>query len=103
MKLQRLAPRLGSMDTRRIKTLETTAGATPRISGRAWMKERQTALLAGLYSCVDCGLVSQSNEIDHHIPLAQGGANHQSNYRVRCIECHKAKTAKETKALFGRQ
>lgn len=103
MKLQKLAPRLKTAQTGRLATLQTTAGATPRISGRAWMKERQTALLAGLYSCVDCGLVSQSNEIDHHIPLAQGGENHQSNYRVRCIECHKAKTARETKALFGRQ
>ena len=40
MKLQRLAPRLGSLDTRRIKTLEAKASTTPRIRGDAWMAIR---------------------------------------------------------------
>ena len=62
------------------------------------MKERHTALVAGLFACVDCGHISASNEIDHNIPLEQGGANHQSNYRVRCIPCHAAKSKRDGSA-----
>lgn len=101
MALKTLKPRLAVLNTNRVKVLDTKAGATERIRGRAWMKERNTALVAGMFTCVDCGHVSASNEIDHDIPLEQGGANHQSNYRVRCIPCHRIKTDKETKARFG--
>jgi 5-methylcytosine-specific restriction protein A len=44
-----------------------------------------------------------SNQIDHEVPLEQGGSNDKSNLRIRCIACHAAKTADETKALFKRQ
>ena len=57
---------------------------------------------AGLFTCVDCGHVSASNEIDHDTPLEQGGKNEQSNYRVRCIECHRRKTDAENRARHGK-
>lgn len=102
MKLTTLKPRLAALNTNRVKVLDTKAGATERMRGRAWMRERQTALVAGLYECVDCGMVSASNEVDHEIPLEQGGANHPSNYRIRCIECHRVKTDAENRARQGR-
>jgi 5-methylcytosine-specific restriction protein A len=103
MALQTLKPRLAALKaTSNIKVLDTKAGATERMRGRAWMRERQTALVAGSFTCVDCGLISVTNEIDHDIPLEQGGANYQSNYRVRCIDCHKAKTAREASGRAGR-
>jgi len=102
MALQTLKPRLKTSNTNRVKVLDTKAGATERMSGRAWMTERKTALIAGLFTCVDCGHISASNEIDHDTPLEQGGANHQSNYRIRCIECHAAKTKQEAKERAGR-
>ena len=102
MALATLKPRLAVLNTTRVKVLDTKAGATERIRGRAWMKERHTALVAGLFTCVDCGRVSASNEVDHHIPLEQGGANEQSNYKVRCIECHRAKTDAENKVRLGK-
>lgn len=92
MKLTSLKPRLATLNTQRLTVLDTKAGATKRIRGRAGMKERQAARVAGLFTCVDCGHISVSNEIDHEIPLEQGGANHPSNYRVRCINCHRAKS-----------
>ena len=95
MSLKTIKPKLQTINTSRVKVLDTKAGATERIRGRAWMKERQTALVAGLYTCVDCGVVSASNEVDHDDPLERGGANHQNNYRVRCGKCHKAKTKRE--------
>lgn len=59
------------------------------------MTERRATLVAGLFQCVDCGHVSASNEIDHDIPLEKGGANHASNYKIRCIPCHAAKSKRE--------
>lgn len=102
MSLKTLKPRLATINTNRIKTLDTKAGATPRIRGSKWMKERQTVLVAGLFTCVDCGLVSASNEVDHDTPLEQGGKNEQGNYRIRCVECHKAKTAREASSRAGK-
>lgn len=62
------------------------------------MRERQEVLRFGKYQCVDCGHISLSNEVDHDTPLEQGGSNDRANLKVRCIDCHKAKTAREAKA-----
>ena len=101
MKLQRIPDRLKALDTRRLPVLETKAGATPRLRGDAWIKVRQRVLVEGKFACVDCGLVSMSNQIDHDIPLEQGGSNDESNLRIRCINCHAAKTKQEKQALFS--
>ncbi len=100
MKLHKLGARLPVVDTNRVKVLETKAGTTPRTRGDAWMKIRRRVLLAGEFKCVDCGHISMSNQVDHHIPLEQGGTDADQNLVVRCIECHKAKTAAENKQLF---
>ena len=102
MRLQRLAPRLATVDTRRLPVLETKAGATPRTRGEAWMKTRRQVLLAGGFACVDCGAIAVSNEVDHDTPLEQGGTDDLANLKVRCPKCHKAKTATETKQRFGK-
>lgn len=101
MKLKRLPDRLQSIVTRRLPVLETKAGTTPRLYGDTWMKIRQRVLVEGKFACVDCGLVSMSNQIDHEIPLEQGGSNDESNLKIRCIPCHSAKTIAENKTLFG--
>lgn len=67
------------------------------------MKIRRDTLVEGGFTCVDCGLVSMSNQIDHDIPLEQGGSNDASNLKIRCIKCHAAKTKSETQALFGKR
>lgn len=98
MKLQRLNTALPVLNHLKVPVLETKAGATKRLRGDAWMKVRHRVLLAGNCTCVDCGYVSRSNEIDHQIPLEQGGTDDESNLRIRCIECHKAKTSSENRA-----
>jgi 5-methylcytosine-specific restriction protein A len=65
------------------------------------MKIRRDVLVDGGFTCVDCGHVSMSNQIDHDIPLEQGGSHDKNNLRIRCPECHAKKTAAETKALFS--
>lgn len=84
--------------TSRAKILDTKAGATARVRGSAWMKTREQVLLNGAYTCVDCGRVHASNEVDHDIPLEQGGSNSMSNLKIRCVDCHKAKTKREAQA-----
>ena len=93
--MKTLKPRLATLRTSTVRVLDTKAGATERIRGRTWMTIRQKVLAAGLFACVDCGRVHVSNEVDHQIPLEQGGSNDLSNLVVRCVECHKAKTATE--------
>jgi 5-methylcytosine-specific restriction protein A len=102
MKLNRLPDRLQSIVTRRLPMLEAKAGSTPRQRGDAWMKIRRKVLVDGGFECVDCGQVSMSNEIDHQIPLSEGGSNDQSNLRIRCIPCHANKSLAETKVRFGK-
>ena len=102
MKLQKLGARLQTLDTRRLPVLETKAGATPRTRGTTWQRIRGKALLAGGFACVDCGVISNSNEVDHDTPLEQGGTDAHENLKVRCQPCHKAKTARETKQRFGK-
>lgn len=101
--LKRQPDRLQSIVTNRLPVLETKAGSTPRLRGEPWMKIRKRVLVNGGFTCVDCGLVSMSNQIDHEVPLEQGGSNDDKNLRIRCIPCHAAKTKSETQALFGKQ
>ena len=100
MKLKTLKSTLPILNTSRVKVLDTKAGATPRIRGSQWMKTRQQALVAGSFTCVDCGRVHTSNEVDHDKPLEQGGSNDQSNLVVRCVDCHKAKTKREAQERY---
>lgn len=97
MKLQTLKPSLPKLSANRFKTLEAKAGTTERIRGRAWSETRQRIALAHSYRCAHCGLVWRSHidQIDHAIPLEQGGSNDDSNLQPLCNECHNAKTASE--------
>lgn len=106
MKLQKLAPRLATLNTSRIKVLDTKAGATKRVTGSAWMKVRRAVLLRDQYRCQSCGLVRMDNEVDHTIPLEQGGdALSMDNLKTLCggpDGCHTRKTAEENKARLGK-
>jgi 5-methylcytosine-specific restriction protein A len=77
--------------------LEAKAGTTERIRGRAWMATRQRVALAHGYRCAGCGCVwvPSRDQIDHTIPLEQGGGNEDSNLKPLCNACHEAKTAGE--------
>lgn len=99
MKLQTLKPKLKAIDTRAVKVLEAKAGTTERIRGRTWMATRQRIAKAYNYTCVDCGLIWRSHidQIDHDVPLEQGGSNDDSNLKLRCNACHKDKTRAERK------
>lgn len=102
MAITMLKPRLQALKTTsRIKVLDTKAGATQRIRGDTWMAIRRRVLLRDGYQCCDCGRVHASNQIDHDTPLEQGGSNDDDNLKVRCVDCHAAKTAAENKQRAG--
>jgi len=71
--------------------------ATPRIRGRK-LQQRRIAWLSAHPLCCDCtaeGRATLAQEVDHEVPLWAGGADDDTNFASRCIEHHKAKTARE--------
>ena len=68
-----------------------------RLRGRARMT-RNARLAARNPLCVVCdrqGLVQVATEWDHIVPLADGGAEHESNLQGLCKAHHDEKTARE--------
>ena len=106
MKLKTLKPKLPTVNTSRVKVLDTKAGATERIRGRAWMNVRHAVLVRDLYTCAGCGLISRSHEVDHIKPLEQGGdAIGLHNMQLLCAGpdgCHAKKTASEGNVRHGK-
>lgn len=68
------------------------------------MATRRRILLRDGYACQCCGIVRMDNEVDHRVPLEQGGAALDDvNLWVLCTECHKAKTQKEAQERAGKR
>ncbi len=100
MALVTLKPRLQTLNTNKVKVLDTKAGATPMEGGRAWMEKRKRVALRHSYRCAGCGrlLLPRQWECDHIVPREQGGSNDESNLQSLCVPCHQAKTAREAEA-----
>jgi 5-methylcytosine-specific restriction protein A len=77
--------------------LNTKALATPRLRGRAGMKQRQRRLLAEPL-CRDCkaeGKVTLATVPDHIVPLAFGGSDTDDNIRCLCEHHHRIRTREQ--------
>jgi 5-methylcytosine-specific restriction protein A len=88
-----LKPRLRPLRHR----LNDKALATPRLRGRAGMKQRARRL-ANEPLCRDClaeGKVTIATVPDHIIPLAFGGSDNDSNIRCLCADHHRKRTAEQ--------
>lgn len=48
------------------------------------------------HTCQQCG--KPGNEVDHIIPISQGGTDHPNNLQVLCATCHTTKTRTEQHA-----
>lgn len=99
--MKTLKPMLATLDTRQVRVLDTKAGATARISGGGWMTTRSRIQKRDLYTCAACGRVRNDHEVDHRVPLEQGGSNDYDNLQLLCRgpgECHAKKTAAEAAA-----
>lgn len=112
MALTTLKPKLATLDTSQVKTLDTKAGATAMPGGRRWMDTRERVALRYGYQCAACGLTLMPGklpdgrsrwECDHIIPRDDGGSNEETNLQPLCTTpCHEAKSAAEAKARSGR-
>ncbi|MFP3564704.1 HNH endonuclease [Paraburkholderia sp. SIMBA_030] len=102
-KLQTLQPRVRAQTLSRVPMLEAKAGTTPRIRGRQWVKTRQRIAVEQQFTCQRCGLAwfPWRDQVDHDVPLEQGGSNDDENLNLLCDDCHKAKTAQEASARAG--
>ena len=61
------------------------------------LEARKFVLERNNYQCQSChkiDLTAKSLQIDHIIPLAQGGANDLSNFQTLCAKCNREKSAK---------
>lgn len=106
-RLQTLKPGLKMLDTRLAPVMQAKPGATERVRGRQWMSQRQRVMVRDRYTCAGCGAVRNDHDVDHRIPLEQGGSNDDSNLQLLCSgpdRCHSKKTAQEAgnRAARGR-
>lgn len=96
-RLAMLRPRISEVSTTRVAVLAGTPGATPRDRGRPWRRLRAEILSAGPL-CVYCkraGRVTPATEVDHRVPLSQGGTDDRDNLDPVCADCHREKSARE--------
>jgi 5-methylcytosine-specific restriction endonuclease McrA len=83
-RLTTLKPRVQTLNTQRVATLEAKAGTTERVRGRAWMATRQRVAVAQQFKCRRCGCVwlPWRDQVDHRTPLEQGGSNDDANLQT---------------------
>ena len=62
-----------------------------------WRKLRQQRITKDplCRHCLDNGLTTPAEQVDHIIPRADGGKDEWENTQSLCGECHRAKTARE--------
>lgn len=99
-----LKARVPLLQPGRLRVLDTKAGATRRVRGRAWMTTRERIAKRDRYRCGACGRPwdSQCDQVDHVVPLEQGGSNDDGNLQLLCGECHRVKSADEARRRAGR-
>ncbi len=55
-------------------------------STRSWRQLRATILFDDAYTCQICG--AGAEDVDHNIPLGDGGTDDPLNLRSLCATCH---------------
>ena len=61
--------------------------------GRHWHELAGKVRERDDYRCQRCG--AWGKEVDHKVPVAEGGGNDPANLQVLCRRCHKKKTRAE--------
>lgn len=76
-----------------------------RKRGRAGQRDRAQVLLEEplCRTCLEAGKTVASEEVDHIVPLSQGGTDARDNKQGLCTPCHRAKTAGESAAGGSRR
>lgn len=98
-RLTTLKPRLAPAKVRDLRMVDPTQ----RQRGRTWM-DRRAAWFRKHPLCVMCesqGRVTAATQLDHVVPLWEGGSDDDTNFQSLCADCHKAKTAEEATRRTG--
>lgn len=83
------------------KPWQKNALSAKRKTGRAGVADRQRIKARDEYTCQSCGVVTDKLEVDHIVPLHEGGHDVDSNKRSLCIPCHEKKTRGEIAKAAG--
>jgi 5-methylcytosine-specific restriction enzyme A len=73
---------------------ELRPSAARRGYGQAWRKKRELFLADHPFCMWARGCGAEATEVDHIIPLSQGGADEESNYQALCKTHHSVKTGR---------
>jgi 5-methylcytosine-specific restriction protein A len=69
-----------------------------RIRGRALLARNARVKLRDGYRCAKCGRIANDHDVDHKVPLHQGGKDEDANCQLLCTgtgRCHEQKSAQE--------
>ena len=69
-----------------------------RLRGRAGIEQRRRRMVQGQGFCRPCrdgGRLTIATQVDHIVPLSEGGTDTDDNCQTICNACHAAKTASE--------
>jgi 5-methylcytosine-specific restriction protein A len=86
------------------KRPDRAGSTTARGYGHKWRQLREQVLKRDQFLCQCCaraGRVSEASEVDHIVAKAHGGTDAPGNLEAICVDCHKAKTARERLAGAG--
>lgn len=83
--------------TPRIFHGDDRGSAHSRGYGVAWRKVREVVLQHEplCRHCMQQGQVTAAQEVDHVVPLSEGGTNDRENLQPLCVGCHHAKTFRD--------
>ncbi len=97
-RLTTIKPRIQMAPTRKVQSLPTTKER--RLTGRK-LQDRRMNVWARNPHCANCGKLCDfpaGFELDHRVPLFQGGSDTEDNCQVLCSGpdgCHAKKTAQD--------
>lgn len=93
----KLALRVPRIARRVFAPIETP---TKRMTGRPWMRLRRLVMKEEplCRHCTVLGKVRATYEVDHILPLVDGGTDDRSNLQGLCWSCHQTKTRNENDA-----
>ena len=99
-RLQTLKPRIGVAKLSRVATMTTDNTGAGRKRGSAGVRDRERIRKRDCGLCQECkrqGRTTRGVDVDHVVPLWEGGSDEDSNKELLCTACHQAKSAEEAK------
>lgn len=97
-RLQELEPRIKSAKANVLR--HTSRGAWDALRARILRRDN------GLCRCAECrrtGAIKLAHQVDHIIPVIEGGGDNEENLQAINRDCHKAKSAAELARRPGRR